>query len=87
MKSVYFVYLQDQKHKRTITQSKNSAVEEKAAATKRCTLTQAQNRNITVKCSNTARPATNAPLQKIFARPRKKSVAGITIYVYTNIAY
>ena len=44
MKSVYFVYLQDQKHKRTITQSKNSAVEEKAAATKRCTLTQAQNR-------------------------------------------
>ena len=44
MKSVYFVYLQDQKHKRTITQSKHSAVEEKAAATKRYTLTQAKNR-------------------------------------------
>ena len=42
MKSVYLVYIQDQKHKRTITESKNSAVEEKAAATKRCTLTQAK---------------------------------------------
>ena len=37
MKSVYFVYLQDHKHKRTIAQSNNCAVEEKAAATKRCT--------------------------------------------------
>ena len=82
------VYLRDQKHKRTITQqSKNSAVEEKAAATKRCTLTQAKNRKRRNKMLGHCQACNQPTPPKNICPTQKKSVTGIIIYVYTNIAY
>ena len=80
MKSVYIVYLQDQKHKRTITQSKNSAVEEKPAAAKRCTLTQAQNRKRHNKMLGHCQ-ACNQPSSPKNIRPTQKKVS----YRYDDI--
>ena len=87
MKSVCLVYLQDQKHKRTITQSKNSAVEENAAATEQCTLTQPKNGKRLNKVLGHCQTYNQPSPPKIFAQPRKKLVTGIIIYVYTSIAY